>query len=44
MPAGRLVLELSQGTGVFAGDGVERRLEMLARMLGLEAETRVVGG
>jgi exopolyphosphatase/guanosine-5'-triphosphate,3'-diphosphate pyrophosphatase len=40
----RLVLELSQGTGVFAGDGVERRLEMLARMLGLEAETRVMGG
>jgi len=44
VPAARLVLELSQGTGVFAGDGVERRLEMLARMLGLEAETRVVGG
>lgn len=43
VPGPTLVLALSQGTGVFAGDGVERRLEMLARTLGLAAEVRVVG-
>ncbi|HQU03103.1 MAG TPA: Ppx/GppA family phosphatase [Acidocella sp.] len=36
---GRLILGLSEGNGVFAGDSVLRRLDRLAQMLGLEAET-----
>ena len=33
----RLVLRLSQGAGVFAGESVQRRLEALAALLGLAA-------
>ena len=40
--AGRLVLRLAQGSGVFAGESVTRRLERLAQALGLEAATEVV--
>ena len=36
---GRLVLSLSEGSGVFAGESVTRRLERLAEALGLEATT-----
>jgi exopolyphosphatase/guanosine-5'-triphosphate,3'-diphosphate pyrophosphatase len=36
---GRLTLGLTEAVGVFAGDSVLRRLERLAQMLGLEAET-----
>jgi exopolyphosphatase / guanosine-5'-triphosphate,3'-diphosphate pyrophosphatase len=36
---GRLILALTEAVGVFAGDSVLRRLERLAQMLGLEAET-----
>ncbi len=39
---GRLVLRLEQGSGVFAGEAVTRRLERLAQALGLEAATEVV--
>ncbi|WP_408821094.1 Ppx/GppA family phosphatase [Acidocella sp.] len=35
----RLVLGLTEATGVFAGDAVLRRLDRLAQMLGVEAET-----
>jgi exopolyphosphatase/guanosine-5'-triphosphate,3'-diphosphate pyrophosphatase len=38
---GRLILGLAQANGVFAGDSVLRRLERLAQMLGLEAETEL---
>jgi exopolyphosphatase/guanosine-5'-triphosphate,3'-diphosphate pyrophosphatase len=34
-----LILGLAEANGVFAGDSVLRRLERLAQMLGLEAET-----
>lgn len=37
----RLVLYLREGSGVFAGESVTRRLERLAEALGLEAVTRV---
>jgi exopolyphosphatase/guanosine-5'-triphosphate,3'-diphosphate pyrophosphatase len=37
----RLTLFLREGTGVFAGESVTRRLERLAQALGLEAATRV---
>jgi len=36
---GRLVLGLTEANGVFAGESVLRRLDRLAQMLGLEAET-----
>ena len=36
---GRLILGLSEANGVFAGEAVLRRLDRLAQMLGLEAET-----
>ncbi len=36
---GRLILGLAEGNGVFAGESVLRRLDRLAQMLGLEAET-----
>ncbi len=36
---GRLILGLTEANGVFAGDAVLRRLDRLAQMLGLEAET-----
>ena len=36
---GRLILGLTEAAGVFAGDSVLRRLERLAQMLGLDAET-----
>ncbi|HUW80366.1 MAG TPA: Ppx/GppA family phosphatase [Acidocella sp.] len=36
---GRLILGLNEANGVFAGDSVLRRLDRLAQMLGLEAET-----
>lgn len=39
MAPGRLVLGLSESNGVFAGESVLRRLDRLAQMLGLEAET-----
>jgi exopolyphosphatase/guanosine-5'-triphosphate,3'-diphosphate pyrophosphatase len=38
----RLRLRLAQGSGVFAGDAITRRLERLAQALGLEAVTDVV--
>ncbi len=38
----RLVLRLSECTGVFAGEGVVRRLDRLAQVLGREAVTDVV--
>jgi exopolyphosphatase/guanosine-5'-triphosphate,3'-diphosphate pyrophosphatase len=37
----RLVLRLSQGGGVFAGDSVWRRLERLAELLGAEPSTEI---
>jgi exopolyphosphatase/guanosine-5'-triphosphate,3'-diphosphate pyrophosphatase len=37
--SGRLILGLAEANGVFAGDSVLRRLDRLAQMLGLEAET-----
>ncbi|MBX9701998.1 MAG: Ppx/GppA family phosphatase [Acetobacteraceae bacterium] len=37
----RLVLTLSEGNGVFAGESVLRRVEALAASLGLEPEVRV---
>jgi exopolyphosphatase/guanosine-5'-triphosphate,3'-diphosphate pyrophosphatase len=39
---GRLILSLSESNGVFAGESVLRRLDRLAQMLGLEAETEAV--
>jgi exopolyphosphatase/guanosine-5'-triphosphate,3'-diphosphate pyrophosphatase len=36
---GRLILGLAEANGVFAGESVIRRLDRLAQMLGLEAET-----
>ena len=36
-----LILGLAEANGVFAGDSVLRRLDRLAQMLGLEAETEV---
>ncbi len=33
----RLVLQLAEGSGVFAGEGISRRLERLAQAAGLEA-------
>jgi exopolyphosphatase/guanosine-5'-triphosphate,3'-diphosphate pyrophosphatase len=41
---GRLVLRLSEGTGVFAGESVVRRVEGLAASLGLEPEVEVAAG
>jgi exopolyphosphatase/guanosine-5'-triphosphate,3'-diphosphate pyrophosphatase len=38
----RLTLTLTEGSGVFAGESVTRRLDRLAQALGLEAATRVV--
>ena len=38
----RLVLRLSESTGVFAGEGVLRRLDRLAQVLGCEAVTDIV--
>jgi exopolyphosphatase / guanosine-5'-triphosphate,3'-diphosphate pyrophosphatase len=40
---GRLVLRLREEDGVFAGEGVLRRLDRLAQALGLEAATEVAG-
>jgi exopolyphosphatase/guanosine-5'-triphosphate,3'-diphosphate pyrophosphatase len=40
--ATRLTLTLKEGSGVFAGESVTRRLDRLAQALGLEAATRVV--
>ncbi len=40
--SGRLTLTLQDGSGVFAGESVTRRLEGLAQALGLEAATRVI--
>jgi exopolyphosphatase/guanosine-5'-triphosphate,3'-diphosphate pyrophosphatase len=38
----RLTLSLAAANGVFAGEAVLRRLERLAQMLGVEAETRLL--
>ncbi len=38
----RLVLQLAEGSGVFAGEGISRRLERLAQAAGLEAATEVL--
>jgi len=38
---GKLTLRLAAANGVFAGDSVLRRLERLAQMLGVEAETEI---
>jgi exopolyphosphatase/guanosine-5'-triphosphate,3'-diphosphate pyrophosphatase len=38
---GRLVLRLHEGTGVFAGESVTRRLDRLAQALGVEGATEV---
>jgi exopolyphosphatase/guanosine-5'-triphosphate,3'-diphosphate pyrophosphatase len=40
---GRLILRLVEGTGVFAGESVLRRVEALAAVLGLEAAVEVAG-
>ena len=40
---GRLMLRLVEGTGVFAGESVLRRVEALAATLGLEAAVEVAG-
>ncbi|MFZ4409855.1 MAG: Ppx/GppA family phosphatase [Paracraurococcus sp.] len=41
---GRLVLRLAEGTGVFAGESVLRRVEALAATMGLEAMVEVEEG
>jgi exopolyphosphatase/guanosine-5'-triphosphate,3'-diphosphate pyrophosphatase len=41
---GRLTLILQEGSGVFAGDSVTRRLDRLAQAAGLEASTQVTVG
>ncbi len=41
---GRLALRLSEGTGVFAGESVVRRVEALAASLGLEPVVEVATG
>jgi exopolyphosphatase / guanosine-5'-triphosphate,3'-diphosphate pyrophosphatase len=41
---GRLVLRLSEGTGVFAGDSVLRRMETLAAALNLDPAVEVAAG
>ncbi len=41
---GRLALRLSEGTGVFAGDSVLRRVETLAATLGLDPAVEVAPG
>ncbi len=41
---GQLVLRLSEGTGVFAGESVLRRVEQLGAVLGLEAVVEVAEG
>jgi len=38
---GRLVLQLAEGSGVFAGESVMRRLNRLAEVVGLEAATQL---
>jgi exopolyphosphatase/guanosine-5'-triphosphate,3'-diphosphate pyrophosphatase len=38
----RLVLGLAEANGVFAGEAVLRRLDRLAQMLGLEAQTEIL--
>jgi exopolyphosphatase/guanosine-5'-triphosphate,3'-diphosphate pyrophosphatase len=40
--SGQLVLRLESGTGVFDGDGISRRLDRLAEVLGLESATEIV--
>ena len=40
---GRLVLRLVEGSGVFAGESVLRRVEALAATLGMEASVEVAG-
>ncbi|MCK8782976.1 Ppx/GppA family phosphatase [Roseomonas sp. NAR14] len=40
---GRLVLRLVEGTGVFVGEGLERRVESLAAAFGLQASVEVGG-
>jgi exopolyphosphatase/guanosine-5'-triphosphate,3'-diphosphate pyrophosphatase len=42
LPNHVLTLQLTAGTGVFAGEAVTRRLERLAQSIGLEARTSVV--
>jgi exopolyphosphatase/guanosine-5'-triphosphate,3'-diphosphate pyrophosphatase len=39
----RLVLRLVEGGGVFRGESVQRRIEVLAAALGLEAAVEVAG-
>ncbi len=41
--SGKLVLRLAEGTGVFAGESVLRRVEQLGAVLGLEALVEVEG-
>jgi exopolyphosphatase/guanosine-5'-triphosphate,3'-diphosphate pyrophosphatase len=41
---GKLVLRLDESGGVFVGDGIIRRLDRLARKLGLRPETEVTSG
>jgi len=40
---GRLRLRLAEGTGVFAGESVLRRVEALGAAMGLEAVVEVAG-
>jgi exopolyphosphatase/guanosine-5'-triphosphate,3'-diphosphate pyrophosphatase len=40
---GRLVLRLVEGSGVFAGESVVRRVEALGAALGLETTVEVAG-
>lgn len=39
LPGATLVLQLAEGSGVFAGESITRRLDRLAQALGLEART-----
>lgn len=41
--SGALILSLTQGSGVFAGESVTRRLDRLAQVLGLAARTEMAG-
>ena len=40
---GRLLLRLVEGSGVFAGESVLRRVEALGAVLGLEAAVEIAG-
>ena len=39
LPGAQLTLQLAEGSGVFAGESVTRRLDRLAEVMGLAATT-----